>query len=131
MASRTAEISIDRPPDAVWAVVGDFGGLASWMPGVETCRTDGDTRVIGMLGIEVAERLVARDDAARTLIYAIADGPLPLESHEAAVTVHADGSGTRVTWEVTVVPDEHVDMFGDIYRQSLEALRAHCEAGAT
>jgi mxaD protein len=128
MASRSAEIRIDRSPDAVWAVVGDFGGLAGWMPGVETCRTDGDTRVIGMLGIEIAERLLARDDAARVLRYTISDGPLPIESHEVAITVHDDGGASRVTWDVSVVPDEHADMFGDIYRQSLEALRAHCEA---
>ena len=129
MATRRAEIHIARPPAAVWAVVGDFAGLGSWMPGVDSCHAEGDTRVVGTFGIEVRERLVARDDDTRTLRYSISEGPLPLDAHESEITVRAAADGaSEVTWEVSVEPDEHVEMFADIYRQSLEALRAHCEA---
>ena len=46
MGKARAEIDIDRPADDVWAVVGDFGGIAGWMPGIESCKVDGDDRVI-------------------------------------------------------------------------------------
>ena len=55
MANGKAEISIDRSPDDVWKLVRDFGGLADWMPGIESCTVDGDVRTIGMMGIEIKE----------------------------------------------------------------------------
>ncbi|MBV8304744.1 MAG: SRPBCC family protein, partial [Acidimicrobiia bacterium] len=38
MGKGQASIEIARKPDEVWAVVGDFGGLNAWLPGVESCR---------------------------------------------------------------------------------------------
>src|SRR4051794_36732033 len=35
MASATAELTMSATPDAVWAVLRDFHGLPSWMPGIE------------------------------------------------------------------------------------------------
>ncbi len=31
-------------PDEVWELVGDFGGLAEWMPGMESCEVEDDVR---------------------------------------------------------------------------------------
>ena len=31
-------IAIKAPPDVVWAVAGDFGGIQRWAPGVESSR---------------------------------------------------------------------------------------------
>lgn len=129
MATHLAQTTIAAPPDEVWAVAGDFGGLASWMPGVESCTVDGDERVVATMGIEIVERLLRRDDDARSLAYTITAGPMPLELHEAEITVHDDPGGSRVTWEVTIVPDELAEVFGNIYQSSLDALRAHCESG--
>ncbi len=50
MAERTAEIDIDGSPEAVWALVGDFGGIAGWMPGMESCRVEGDNRILDTHG---------------------------------------------------------------------------------
>ena len=127
MAVATNETTIARPPDAVWAVVRDYHGLAAWMPGVDSCTADGDDRVLEMMGMVIRERLVRRDDDARVLVYAIADG-VPVERHEATITVSPDGDGTRVVWSVDVEPDSMAELMGGIYAQSLEALRAHCEA---
>ena len=44
MGKGTAEIDIARSPDQVWSVIGDFGGIGGWMPGIESCRLDGDDR---------------------------------------------------------------------------------------
>lgn len=126
MESETAEISIDAPPADVWAVVGDFGGLI-WMPGIEACTVDGDVRTISMMGMEIKEQLKGRDDDARSIAYSIVDGPVPLDSHLATITVHeGEGGGSRVTWQVDVEP-EGAAMFKDIYQGALGALKDKLE----
>lgn len=128
MASGISEIDIARGADDVWAVAGDFGGLAGWMPGIESCALEGDLRTISMSGMEIGERLVRRDDAARVLVYTIASGPAPVDKHEATITVTPAGSNSHVTWAVEVEPESMLALFQQIYQQSLDALKAHVEA---
>ncbi|MBV8560195.1 MAG: SRPBCC family protein [Acidimicrobiia bacterium] len=126
MGKGQASIEIARKPDEVWAVVGDFGGLNAWLPGVESCRLEGDDRHIAMTGMEITEHLVGKDEDARRLTYSIAAG-VPVERHEATITVTPDGDRTSVIWDVEV-DDAMTDMFVQIYQQGLEALKAHLES---
>jgi len=127
MGQGQAAIDIARPADEVWAVAGDFGGIGGWMPGLDSCRVEGDDRILGMLGMEITEHLVRRADTARSLPYAITAG-VPIEHHEATVTVTGEGGGSRVTWDVEALPDEMVDLMVGLYQQALEALKTHVEA---
>ena len=127
MGSGTAAIDIDASADQVWKVAGDFGGIGSWMPGIESCRVEGDDRIIGLMGMAITERLVAKDDAGRSITYAIADGA-PVESHQAVITVIPTGETSHVTWDVDATPDEMADLMVGLYQQALEALKAHVEA---
>jgi len=122
-----AEIDIDRPADAVWAVVGDFGGIGTWQPGIESCHVDGDDRVIKMMGMEVIERLERRDEDERVLVYGIAGG-VPVGNHRATITVNPAGTGSHVTWDVEVEPDEMTDVMHQVYQQGLQALKDHLSA---
>jgi carbon monoxide dehydrogenase subunit G len=124
MATGTAELTMSATPDAVWAVVRDYHGLAAWMPGIETSRAEGDDRVLGMMGMEIRERLVDLDEDARSIRYSIVDGA-PVEQHQATITVHDGGDGSRVTWEVEASPDEMAGLMQGVYQQALEALKAH------
>jgi carbon monoxide dehydrogenase subunit G len=124
MAKATAELQMKAPPDAVWEVVRDFHGLGAWMPGIESSRSEGDDRVLSMMGMEIREHLVKLDDAGRAITYAITDGA-PVETHEATITVHDDGTGSRVTWDVDATPDDMSGLMQGIYQQSLEALKTH------
>jgi len=126
MGQAKVEIDIAGAPADVWAVVGDFGGLAGWMPGMESCRLEGDDRILDAMGMTITERLVARDDAAMAITYAIVDG-VPVDSHQATITVSAAGDGSHVTWEVEATPDEMTDLMAGVYQGSLEALKAHIE----
>jgi mxaD protein len=126
MGQRTAEIDIAGTPDAVWALAGDFGGIAAWMPGMESCRLEGDNRILETMGMTITEKLVSKDDATRAITYSIVDG-VPIESHEATVTVSASGDGSHVTWVVDASPDEMADLMQSVYQQSLEALKANVE----
>jgi mxaD protein len=127
MAERTAEIDVEGTPEAVWALVGDFGGIAGWMPGMESCRVEGENRILDTMGMTITEKLITRDESARAITYAIVDG-VPVESHEATVTVTPSGNGSHVTWVVDAAPDEMADLMQSVYQQSLEALKAHVEA---
>ncbi len=126
MGSGTAAIDINASADQVWKVAGDFGGIGSWMPGIESCQVEGENRILTMLGMTITERLVGRDDATRSISYAIADGA-PVESHEATITVTPTGETSHVTWAVEAQPDDMADLMVGLYQQSLEALKAHVE----
>jgi mxaD protein len=126
MASAQAAIDIKKSPDEVWAVIGDFGGIADWMPGIESCRVEGENRILAMTGMEITERLVSTSDDAHTQTYSIVDG-VPVESHSATITVSADGDGSKVTWDVEARPDDMAGVMQGIYQQTLEALKAKLE----
>jgi hypothetical protein len=128
MASGTTETTIERDPASVWNIVRDFGGLGSWMPGIESCEVDGDDRVLGMMGISIRERLVSRDDAKRAITYSIIESPLNLEHHEATIRVDDATDGSHVTYDVDVSPDHVLDMLVQTYGQALAALKAKAES---
>ena len=52
MADGKAEVKIAKSPDEVWDLVGNFGGLADWMPGVDSCELDGDIRKLQTMGLD-------------------------------------------------------------------------------
>ncbi len=126
MAKATAELTMAASPEAVWAVVRDFHGLGTWMPGIESSRSEGDDRILGMMGMEIREHLVGIDDDGRAITYSITEGA-PVERHEATITVHDDSAGSRVTWDVEATPDEMTGLMQGIYQQSLEALKTHVD----
>jgi len=121
MAEGQVEIEVAASPDAVWAKVGDFAGVGAMFPALEGIRLEGDDRVLTMFGMDIRERLVARDDDARSLTYAIVDG-VPVEHHQATVSVAASGDGSVVTWAVEATPDEMLPIFTDTYGNALKAL---------
>ncbi|HEX4868591.1 MAG TPA: SRPBCC family protein [Acidimicrobiales bacterium] len=127
MADGKFEVHIDRTPDEVWALISDFGGLEGWMPGIDACTLDGDVRTVQTANMEVKERLVSQDDAARTQSYSIIDGPIPIEHHLATLSVEPDGDGSKFTWAFEVLPDEMAGAFGPIYEGSAQAVKAQLE----
>ena len=128
MGIATNEIDIDRPADDVWTVVHDFGGLSSWMPGIDSCRLEGDDRILEMMGMELTETLVRCDDDARSLVYSITKSPMPLEHHEATITVTSTGdASSHVTYGVDVAPEPMVEMMSGAYAGALQALKDRIE----
>ncbi len=127
MGKGQVEIDVDRPADQVWAVVADFGGLAAWMPGIESCTLEGDTRKLSTMGLQLAEQLKGKDDDARRLSYSVVEGA-PLEHHLVTITVTPDGDNSHVTWEYEVEPDPMTELIGGTYKSAIEALKKHCES---
>jgi carbon monoxide dehydrogenase subunit G len=123
MAEGAVDVTVNAAPDAVWEKVGDFGGLGAFFPGIDSFRLEGDDSIIGMFGMEIRERLVARDDATRRITYSVVDG-VPIDSHEATITVEPEGEGSKVTWAYAVTPDEMAPIFGDTYKAALATLES-------
>jgi len=102
MAGISVAEDFSASADAVWKKLADFGGLSGWMPGVESCETEGEgvgaVRKVAMGPVQVAERLEAFDEAARSFSYSIVAGPMPVQNYLATVTVREAGGGCRVDW---------------------------------
>jgi len=122
MAEGSVDVTVGAPPDEVWSKVGDFGGLQQFFPGIDTFRLEGDERIIGMFGMEIRERLLSCDDTARTITYSVIGG-VPVESHQATITVEPEGDGSRIIWTYAVTPDEMAPIFGDTYKGALASLQ--------
>jgi hypothetical protein len=127
MAEGKAEARIAAAPDEVWALVGEFDGLDTWMPGIDKSELDGDVRKLQTMGMEVHEQLKSRDHSARTISYSIVQAPMPLEHHLATITVLPDGDGSLLVWEYEVRPDEMAAAFGPVYEGSAQAVKARFE----
>ena len=129
MARAKSEVSIDRSPDDVWKLIREFGGLADYMPGVESCTLDGDVRTLEMMGIEIKEQLREIDDETRRLTYSVVESPMSnMVSHEATIAVDPEGSGSHVTWSVEVEPDDLLPIFQGAYDNAVAALKKKFES---
>jgi len=131
------EVSVDVAvtPDAAWAVIGDPLAVPRWYPTYVSCVVVGDTRTLRRAdGGVLIERLLERDDAARTYAYSVVSG-VPLRSHRASFSVVPADGGCRVVWYTDAEPeDPKIDMearLADRQREALDGLKRLLETGST
>jgi len=111
------------PPEAAWQLVGDFAGIGRVFNDVDDVVVVDDLRTFNLMGMRITERLVSRDEAARTLSYSIIDG-VPVDAHEATIRVEPHESGCEIVWSVTSEPEAAQPLFVDAYRGALISLHA-------
>jgi carbon monoxide dehydrogenase subunit G len=138
MSSFKIEQNYGTSADEVWTYIGDFAGIDSWMPGVESCETDGEgvgsVRKVGMPGMSVEETLEALDPAARSISYSIGKGPLPVQNYLATIHVSEEGTGCSVAWSAEFdlpegIPDEPIlQALEGAYGGALAALKKKLES---
>ena len=107
MAEVREEGELGASPDEVWKVVGDFVGLLESMGVPVEAEGDGIgmTRTISMGPQPIIERLEARDEAAKKIVYSIVEGPLPVAQYVSTMQLSEAGSGrTKLTWSSTFEP---------------------------
>jgi hypothetical protein len=69
------QVRIARPPDEVWAIVGDPARIAEWFPGIESATVEGDVRTVHTgSGIPMPEQIVTCDRLQRRFQYRITTG---------------------------------------------------------
>jgi uncharacterized membrane protein len=110
MASVIREFVIEAPAETVWAIIGDFAnGPMLTSPGFYSdCRMEApDVRAMTFTadGTVVRERLVARDEPARRIVWAWIDEGV--EHDNGSMQVFAEGEHrSRVVWTHDTLPDE-------------------------
>jgi carbon monoxide dehydrogenase subunit G len=107
MASIRREVRVTASPEAVWAVVRDYGTAHEKLfPGVLTrIELEEGARVVTFAnGMVVREFIVDLDDQHRRFAWNAVGGSLT--HHNGALQVFPDGrGGSRVTWVTDFLPD--------------------------
>lgn len=129
------QVVLNASADKVWKVIGGFGTLDTWHPGVVkeimtgSGTRPGDTRVLTLKnGGTVTEVLVDHDDQNRKYSYTIKQSPLPVSQYLSTLKVLPMGKDmARVVWSATFnakgVPDkEAMDAVRGIYASGFKGL---------
>ena len=120
-------VRIARPPDDVWAIVGDPVRLPEWFPGIVDCIVDGSSRVITTAsGMPMPEEIVTIDPLQRRFQYRIT-APL-FREHLSTIDVIDLGDGTSlVVYGVDAEPSTMALVIGGAAGNALEHLRTLVE----
>ena len=130
------DVDVAVPPDVAWALAGDPVRMREWFGPISDVTVDGDRRTATMVnGAQLVERLVDRDDAARTYSYVVESGIPGLTSHRATIQVEEAPGGSRVRWSQTATSDvEGYDIearLSGVMSAALGELRDRLEGRAT
>jgi hypothetical protein len=110
MSDAVVEREVAAPAADVWAVLRDFGNIP-WIPAAGQVDVEGDgpgmrRHIHGSgAGDPVVERLISRDDAARTIEYTIDENnPLPVTTYVGRVTVEDRDGASTIRWSAAFEP---------------------------
>jgi hypothetical protein len=117
------QVRIRRPPEDVWALVGDPARLQEWFPGIVGTKVDGTSRVITMAsGIPMPEEIVTNDAIQRRFQYRIT-APM-FREHLSTLDVLDVGDGTSlVVYAADADPSTMALIIGGAGGNALEYLR--------
>ena len=150
--STTQTIRIKGSPEAVWAYVGDFAGIARWLTVLQSSklvlRKRNEVGAIRELvrgnGTRVREKCVEYDPLAMRLSYVYADGAVMASDYYSTIDVNDAGNGeteviwigrfTRVNYWQDPAPAGQDDasltaLYERIYKAGLQALKSKVEGG--
>ena len=134
MPSIRKVLSIDAPPDQVWAALRDWGAVHERLvPGFVTeTRLDGTDRIVTFFtGAVVRELLVDLDDDARRLVWSVVEGPYSHDNASAQV-LDGPGGGSRFVWINDFLPDDQelVTTIDQLMERGIETVKQTMEAAA-
>lgn len=101
---------INAPIGRVWHTVGDFAGLAGWMPGITSSVIEDDkdptevgaVRSLGVMGEDgvLRERLEELSQDDYRIVYSVLQGPLPVSNIKTGMRLRpiTDTHGTLGEW---------------------------------
>ena len=107
MATIHKEVEINASPQRVWEALSDIGALHTRLAAgfVSDTRLEGNTRIVTFAnGMVAREEIVAVDEAARRVAWAIVGQQFHHYNGAAQLFEHADG--TRFVWTTDLLPDE-------------------------
>ena len=132
MSSAKATIELNVPPHEVWQLIGGFGSLPDWIPGLSQSELADGGRVrhlSDLNGHTFVEQLERYDAATRSYSYSILESPISISHYLSTITVTpiSGGRGSRVEWSGSFEPleiseKEAQDVFDGLYSAGLKAL---------
>ena len=132
MACIHKEIVIEASPEHAWAAVRDVGAVHQRLtPGILVdTRLDGDERFLTFArGAVVRELIVAPDDEARRLAYAVVEGSKRTIYHHASMQVFAQGEGgSRLVWITDFLPHDQAVSIAAIVERGAEVMKQTIES---
>jgi hypothetical protein len=131
----TETVVVAADPGAVWALAGDSGSIATWVPATDSSRLEGDVRHATFAGGggDATERIVEHEDAARTYLYEYLAGPLALAEYRSRLSVRDHAHGAEVVWVADFAAASAEEEAGlaqaisGIYRDALTELKHRLE----
>jgi len=125
MATLHHEITIQARAEDVWDAVRDVGALHTRLvPGFvkDTRLEPGAVRVVTFgNGVVVREPIVSVDDERRRLAWGSTGGVTT--HYNAVLQVHGEGTRSRVTWTIDLLPDDKVAAIEAMQLKGLAAMK--------
>lgn len=127
--------------EKVWAIIGDFCGIQSWHPAVESCtpsEKDGaQFRTLALKGGgTIVEKLESWNEAEHAYTYSIVESPLPVANYTSTLSVKADDDGgAGIRWlgnfDAKGATDEEAKaVIEGIYEAGLAAILEKAKSGS-
>ena len=129
MATLTKFVDIAIAPEQAWKAVRDWGAVHQRLcPGVLTDTVvEGEARIVTFAnGLVARELIVAVDDVARRLVWAVVGARL-LSHHNAGMQVLAEGEGSRIVWTADLLPDDAAPRVASLMEVGCAAMKATLE----
>lgn len=133
-----AEREISASPDTLWKTVRQMTAMEDWYPGLiresevlEEDSAEPRRNCIMQDGGVLKERILLRDDATRTFVYAIDSHPLPAKNVVGTIRIDDIGYGlSHVTWSASLALDPKIakqmeGMITQMYQAGLASLDAY------
>ena len=121
------QVRIARPPDEVWAIVGDPARIQEWFPGIESSTVDGTTRVIVTdSGLPMPEEIVTNDPLQRLFQYRIT-APMIREHLSTLDVLDLEDGTSLVVYSADADPSTMALVIAGAAGNALEHLRTMME----
>jgi len=128
-----ASLLINAQPETIWSTISQMTDMEAWYPALiasskVNASTDIPTRHCVMAdGGELSERILVRDDATRTFVYAIDRHPMPAAAVVGTIRIDQADDGAFVTWDAQFTAERetaaHItEMISAMYRAGLDSL---------
>ena len=129
---------LNADADEVWSLIGDFGGLPNWIPGIASSTMQGSPTDAGSTrtltvgnGFQITEALVDYSAAERSYSYVVIGGVGGnIKNYLSTLRVEPTGAGSsRVIWSATFDPVEGItdaaaiEGTSNIYKGAIEGLK--------
>jgi len=132
-ASVSKRLEIAAAPGKVWAAIGGFCDIGSWLTIVVKCEiTETAGKKVRTLstgdGGVLVESLERWDDATMSYTYRIQSSPLPMENYVSTIRVSGNGEASTVTWSSNFDPKgapeaDVVKTISGIYQVGFDGLK--------